>query len=60
MEIALGAASETPDRNTTLGIIYDELLRKEIENKCGQLGTDWQYNDMFTTVDEGTLRKAGR
>ena len=43
-----------------LGIIYDEQLRKEVENKCGQLGAARNYSSMFLAVDEGILRKARR
>ena len=51
---------DDPDRNTSLGIFYDELLRKEVENKCGQLGAAWDYSSLFLEVDEGMLRKARR
>ena len=66
LEIAMGAAAEYAgstgwgERNTMLGIIYDEQLRKEVENKCGQLGAAWNYSSMFLAVDEGILRKARR
>ena len=60
LEVAMGAAAETPERNTTLGIIYDEQLRKEVENKCGQLGATWDYAQLFMDVDESILRKARR
>jgi hypothetical protein len=60
LEVAMGAASESPERNTTLGVIYDEILRKEVENKCGQLGVDWEYMELFGAVDDGILRKARR
>ena len=51
---------DDPDRNTSLGIFYDDLLRKEVENKCGQLGESWDFTQMFLKVDEGVLRKARR
>jgi len=35
VEIAMGASAEEPERNTSLGIFYDEILRKEVESKCG-------------------------
>ena len=64
LEVALGAAAEYAgnggERNTMLGIIYDEQLRKDVENKCGQLGAAWDYTSMFVAVDEGILRKARR
>ena len=64
LEVALGAAAECAgnggERNTMLGIIYDEQLRKEVENKCGQLGATWDYTSMFLVVDESILRKARR
>ena len=56
----MGASAEEPERNASLGIFYDEVLRKEVENKCGQLGTAWEYSSLFTQVDEGLLRKARR
>ena len=56
----MGASAEEPERNTSLGIFYDEILRKEVENKCGQLGADWEYASMFAQVDESILRKARR
>ena len=56
----MGAAAESPVRNTTLGIFYDELLRKEIENKCGQLGSAWEYKQAFLQIDENVLRQARR
>ncbi len=51
---------DEPERKTSLGIVYDELWRKETENKCGQLGTAWDYSLLFLKVDEGMLRKARR
>ena len=51
---------DDPERNTSLGIFYDDLLRKEVENKCGQLGASWDFTQMFLKVDEGVLRKARR
>ena len=56
----MGASAEEPERNTSLGIFYDEILRKEVENKCGQLGADWEYASMFAQVDESIVRKARR
>ena len=56
----MGASAEEPERNTSLGIFYDEILRKEVENKCGQLGAEWDYAELFSQVDEGMLRKARR
>ena len=35
---------DDPDRNTSMGIFYDKLLCKEVENKCGQLGASWDYS----------------
>ena len=60
VEIAMGASAEEPERNTSLGIFYDEILRKEVENKCGQLGAEWEYAPMFSQVDDSILRKARR
>jgi len=59
-KVVLEIAMDDPDRNTSLGIFYDELLRKEVENKCGQLGAAWDYSSLFLEVDEGMLRKARR
>ena len=56
----MGASAEEPERNTSPGIFYDEILRKQVENKCGQLGADWEYASMFAQVDECILRKARR
>ena len=56
----MGASAEEPERNTSLGIFYDEILRKEVENKCGQLGAEWEYAPMFSQVDDSILRKARR
>ena len=51
---------DDPDRNTSLGIFYDELLRKQVANKCGHLGASWDYSQIFLQVDEGLLTKAHR
>ena len=56
----MGATAESPVRNTTLGILYYELLRKEVENKCGQLGSAWEYKQAFLQIDENVLRQARR
>jgi hypothetical protein len=37
-----------------------EILSKEVENKCGQLGVDWEYMELCGAVDDGILRKARR
>ena len=52
----MSASSE--NRPATLAVVYDELVRKEIENKCGQLGTNWKFQEMLVRLDERTLRAA--
>ena len=56
LEVAMSASSE--NRPATLAVVYDELVRKEIENKCGQLGTSWKFQEMLVRLDERTLRAA--
>ena len=58
LDLALGAAAEA--RPASLAVVYDELFRKEIENKSGQLGKSWNYAELFTHVDENILRNARR
>ena len=54
----MGAAAEgfTP----ALAVIYDELLRKEVENRSGQLGESYEVGEAFMRVDEAVLRRAKR
>lgn len=56
LEVAMSASSE--NRPATLAVVYDELVRKEIENKCGQLGTKWKFQELLVSLDERTLRAA--
>ena len=58
LSIAFGAAAES--RPASLAIAYDELFRKDIENKAGQLGASWAYANLFTQVDDNILRIARR
>ncbi len=58
LEIAMGAAAE--EKNMSLAMIYDEILRKKVENMCGQLGADWDYSPLFLDMDESVMRKARR
>ena len=58
LEIAMGAAAE--DRTTGLAIMYDELMRQEIEDKCGQLGLDYDFSEVLLQVNETSLRRAKR
>ena len=58
LDIAIAAAAE--GRPTSLAVVYDELLRKEVENKADQLGQAWDFTELFTRVDENTLRQARR
>ena len=56
----MNASADVPARNTMLGITYDEVFRRDIENKCGQLGAGWDYKSKFLELDENTLRTARR
>ena len=58
MEIGLSSASE--ERSPSLALIYDEMLRSEIENKCGQLGDDFDMHQKLTSPDERVLQWARR
>lgn len=58
LDIAIAAAAEA--RPTSLAVVYDELLRKEVENKADQLGQSWDFTEWFTHVDDNTLRQARR
>ena len=43
-----------------LAIVYDELLRSEVENKRGQLGTTFDFTEMMVSIDDTILRRAKR
>ena len=58
LSIAFGAAAEF--RPTALAVVYDELLRKDVENKVGQLGESWDFSKSFTQIDDNVLRMARR
>ena len=58
LDIALGAAAE--GRPASLAVVYDELFRKMVENKSGQLGQSWDFAKLFTHVDDNILRDARR
>ena len=58
LNIAVGAAAEF--RPASLAVVYDELLRKEVENKAGQLGASWDFAKSFTQVDDNVWRMARR
>ena len=58
LDIAIGAAAEA--RPTSLAVVYDELLRKEVENKCAQLGKTWSFSTMLTQQNENILLQARR
>ena len=58
LDIALGAAAE--GRPASLAVVYDELFRKMVENKSGQLGQSWDFAKLFTHVDDNILRDAWR
>ena len=54
----MGAAAD--DRTTASAIMYDELMRQEIENKCGQLGPEYEFSELLLQVNETILRRAKR
>ena len=58
LSIAFGAAAEF--RPTALAVAYDELLRKDVENKAGQLGESWDFSKSFMQIDDNVLRMARR
>ena len=58
LQIALGAGAE--ERSPSLALIYDEMLRAEIENKCGQLGDDFDIHKKLSAMDERVLNWARR
>ena len=58
LEIGMGAAAE--DRKPVLAIIYDEMVRKEWENKAGMLGDGFEVSDRMAQEDEVILKRARR
>ena len=58
LDIAIGAAAEA--RPTSLAVVYDELLRKEVENKCAQLSKKLDFSHMLTHQNENILLQARR
>ena len=58
LEIAMDAPAE--ERTPSLAMIYDEMLRKKIENKCGQLGEAFDIAGQLASTDEVVLRWAKR
>ena len=58
LEIAMDASEE--DRTPHLAIIYDELLRMEVENRCGQLGDAYAVESAMTATVDAVLRRAKR
>ena len=58
LEIAVSAAAE--DRLPVLAVIYDELVRKEWENKSGLLGEAFKIADRMAVEDETLLKRAKR
>ena len=57
-ELALGAAGE--DRTAQFALVYDRLLREEVELRCGQCGDNSRLASMMTTVDLDIERRALR
>ena len=57
-ELAIGATSE--EMTPHFAIIYDDLLRKELEINCGQIGDGSMINAMMTAVDPVVERRAIR
>ena len=58
LELALGAVGE--DRSPVVAMVYDDLLRKEVETKCGQLGSSFELKEKFLTIDPIIERRAVR
>ena len=57
-ELALGAAGE--DRTAQFALVYDKLLREEVELRCGQCGDTSRLASMMQTVDPDIERRALR
>ena len=58
LEIAVSAAAD--DRKPVLAIVYDELVRKEWENKAGLLGDAFSVAAKMASEDEVVLKRAKR
>ena len=57
MEVAVSGAAK--NRGTLLGVLYDEVARKEWENKAGLMGASFKIADAAKAVDDDVLRRAG-
>ena len=58
LEIAVNAAAD--DRKPVLAVVYDELVRKEWENKAGLLGEAFNVAAKMAVEDEVILKRAKR
>ena len=58
LEIAVSAAAD--ERKPVLAVIYDEMVRKEWENKAGLLGEAFKVADKMACEDEVVLKRAKR
>ena len=58
LDLAMDAAAEGYTPN--LAMFYDELLRQEVEDRCGQLGPSYSIAKAMAGVNEAVLRRAKR
>ena len=58
LEIAVSAA--TDERKPVLAVVYDELVRKEWENKSGLLGDALSVATAMVSEDDVVLKRAKR
>ena len=58
LEIAVSAA--TDERKPVLAVVYDELVRKEWENKSGLLGDAFAVATAMVSEDDVVLKRAKR
>lgn len=56
LEIAAGAAAE--DRKPLLAVLYDEVLRQELESKSSRLGGAFSVNEHLQKLSDEVLRRA--
>ena len=58
LELAFGSAGE--ERSPHFAIIYDDLLRKELEIQCGQMGDKSRITQLMLEVVPFIERRAVR
>ena len=58
LEIAVSAAAD--EHKPVLAVVYDELVRKEWENKAGLLGDQFKVAEKMKFEDEVVLKRAKR